>query len=59
MNTIVRAFALALVLTGAVASTHIASASSQPAVFARMSATPIPVCAPGGADGCGIGSSTK
>ena len=58
MNTIARAFALALVLTGAVASTHIASASTQP-VGSLYMAGPVPTCPPGGVDGCGIGSTTK
>jgi hypothetical protein len=53
MKLFARIFALSLVATGAVASTHIAQ-SAQPTVSARVSALPIPVCPPGDPNGCGI-----
>ena len=53
MKLIVRIFALSLVVTGAVASTHIANAS-KPSVGARVSAMPIPVCPPDGSTSCGL-----
>jgi len=54
MKLIARIFALSLVVTGAVASTHIASAS-QPSASARVSALPVPVCPPDDPNGCGVG----
>ncbi len=53
MKLIVRIFALSLVATGAVASTHIANAS-RPTVSARVSAIPVPTCDPSDPDACGI-----
>ena len=53
MKLIVRIFALSLVVTGAVASTHIANAA-QPTFAARSSAMPIPMCPPDDPNGCGI-----
>ena len=55
MKLIARIFALSLVITGAVATTHIANAS-QPAVGAKVSALPIPACPPDGSTDCGMGS---
>ncbi len=54
MKLIARLFALSLVATGAVASTHIANAS-QPNVQARVTTMPVPMCPPGDPNGCGIG----
>jgi len=54
MKLFARIFALSLVVTGAVASTHIANAS-QPAVSAKMSSIPVPMCPPDDPNGCGIG----
>ena len=54
MKLIARIFALSLVVTGAVASTHLANAS-QPTVSAKVSAMPIPVCPPDDPNGCGLG----
>jgi len=55
MKTIIRAFVIVLALTGAVASTQIASASSQPKVSAaKASAMPIPTCPPDDPNACGI-----
>jgi hypothetical protein len=57
MKIFVRAFVVVLALTGAAASTQIASASSQTKVaVAKTSAMPVPVCAPDDANACGIGS---
>lgn len=55
MKLIARIFALSLVVTGAVASAHLANAS-QPAVGTRVSALPIPSCPPSDPTGCGIAS---
>ena len=55
MKTIVRAAVVALVLTGAAASTQIASASAQTKVtVAKTSAMPIPMCAPDDPNACGL-----
>jgi hypothetical protein len=53
MKNILRALALSLVVTGAVASTHIAKAS-QPTVGSRVSDLPVPTCAPNDPNACGI-----
>ncbi len=55
MKYIVQAVVLALALTGAVASTQIASASPQAKMTAiKTSAIPIPTCPPDDPDACGI-----
>jgi hypothetical protein len=55
MKQLVRAFVVALVLTGAVASTQISYASSQNKVTAaKVSCLPIPMCAPDDPNACGI-----
>jgi hypothetical protein len=55
MKTIVRAFVVVLALTGAAASTQIASASNQTKVIvAKTSAMPIPMCPPDDPNACGI-----
>ena len=59
MKMILRAFALSLVVTGAVASTHISNAPSGTIVSAKMSAMPVPVCPPDDPNGCGIGQWSK
>ncbi len=57
MKTIVRAFVAVLVLTGAVATTQISSASTQNKVtVAKVSMLPIPSCAPDDANACGMGT---
>ncbi len=53
MKNLLRAFALSLVVTGAVASTHIASNTST-TIGSRTSALPIPTCAPDDPNGCGM-----
>jgi hypothetical protein len=56
MKNIVRAFVAVLVLTGAVATTQTASASSQTKVTAtRVSMLPVPSCAPDDPNACGMG----
>jgi hypothetical protein len=55
MKQLVRAFVAVLVITGAVASTQISSASTQNKVIvARTSMLPIPSCAPDDPNACGI-----
>ena len=54
MTYFARIFAISLVITGAVASTHLANAS-QPSAHAKVSALPIPVCPPSDPNGCGMG----
>jgi len=54
MKLFARIFALSLVATGAIASTHIANAS-QPTVSAKVSAIPVPMCPPDDPAACGIG----
>jgi hypothetical protein len=53
MKNILRALALSLVVTGAVASTHIAK-TSQPTIGSRVSDLPVPVCPPDDPNACGI-----
>ena len=55
MKYIVRAFVVVLALTGAAASTQIASASAQTKVTAsKTSAIPVPMCPPDDPNACGI-----
>jgi hypothetical protein len=55
MKHIIRAFVVVLVLTGAVASTQISSASTQNKVVAsRVSMIPVPTCAPDDPNACGM-----
>jgi len=55
MKNIVRAFVVVLALTGAAASTQIASASSQTKnAVAKTSAMPTPMCAPDDPNACGF-----
>jgi hypothetical protein len=55
MKTIVRAFVAVLVITGAVSSTQISSASTQNKVtVARTSMLPVPMCAPDDPNACGM-----
>jgi hypothetical protein len=55
MKHIVRAFVVALVLTGAVATTQASNASTKnKVVAARTSLLPIPVCAPNDPNACGM-----
>ena len=55
MKTIVRAFVVALVLTGAAASTQITSASaSSKVIIAKNSAMPTPMCPPDDPNACGF-----
>jgi len=54
MKNLLRAFALSLVVTGAVASAHITNSTSQTTLTAKSSAMPVPMCAPDGSTSCGI-----
>ncbi len=55
MKHIIRAFVVVLALTGAAASTQIASASAQTKISAaKTSAMPVPMCPPNDPDACGI-----
>jgi hypothetical protein len=57
MKQLVRAFVIALVLTGAVASTQTSSASTQNKVtVAKVSMLPVPMCAPDDPNACGLGT---
>ena len=56
MKHVVRAFVVALVLTGAVATTQTSSASTQNKVTAaKVSMLPVPTCAPDDPNACGMG----
>jgi hypothetical protein len=55
MKLIVRAFVVALVLTGVAATTQTSSASTQNKVTAaRTSMLPVPTCPPDDPNGCGM-----
>lgn len=54
MKNLVRAFVVALVLTGAAASTMTSAHASTKITAAKVSAMPTPMCAPGDPTGCGI-----
>ncbi len=53
-NTLVRAFVIALTLTGAVSSAHRANATTATTVMPKLSAGPIPMCPPNDPHACGI-----
>jgi hypothetical protein len=56
MKHLVRALAVVLVLTGAVATTQTSSASTQNKVTAaRTSMLPVPTCPPDDPNACGMG----
>jgi hypothetical protein len=56
MKHIVRAFVVALVLTGAAATTQTSSASTKTKVtVAKVSMLPIPTCPPDDPNACGMG----
>ncbi|MGD0443182.1 MAG: hypothetical protein ABSA39_04530 [Edaphobacter sp.] len=55
MKNIVRAFVVALVLTGAVATSQTSSASTHNKVTSsRTSMLPVPTCPPDDPNGCGM-----
>lgn len=58
MKTIVRAFVVALALTGFAASTQISTAAStsNKVTIAKTSAVPIPTCPPNDPNACGMSS---
>lgn len=53
MNTIARAFVLALAVTGLAASSNVSSAKTTVSVT-KVSALPIPMCPPNSPNGCNI-----
>jgi hypothetical protein len=53
MKNVVRALALALVATGAVASAHTTSATAKVSL-PRTGALPVPTCPPHDPTGCGV-----
>lgn len=61
MKIFVRAFVVALALTGAVASTQTSSASARTIASSSMtsSAMPIPTCPPDGTTDCGLAANNK
>jgi hypothetical protein len=59
MKTIIRAFVVVLVLTGAVATTQTSSASTKKITAARTSMLPIPMCPPNDPNACGIGGNAN
>jgi hypothetical protein len=58
MKIVIRAFVLALTLTGIAATSQISSASTKAnvAVPAKTSALPVPMCPPNDPNACGLGS---
>ena len=54
MKNIVRAFVVALALTGAVASAH--TPKSATPIITKSSAMPIPCCPPNDPNACGMGT---
>jgi hypothetical protein len=58
MKHIVRAFVVALVLTGVAATTQTSSATTtqNKVTAARTSMLPVPVCAPDDPNACGMGT---
>jgi len=55
MKTMIRAFVVALVVTGVAATTQTSSASTKNKVMtARTSMLPVPTCAPDDPNACGI-----
>ncbi len=55
MKNLVRAFVVALTVTGAVASAHTPNASATPTIT-KNSAMPIPCCPPDDPNACGLGT---
>jgi hypothetical protein len=58
MKIVVRAFVLALAVTGIAATAQISSASTKAnvALPAKTSAMPVPMCPPNDPNACGLGS---
>jgi hypothetical protein len=54
MKLIVRAVVVALVLTGAIASTQVSASTHAKVTVARNSALPVPMCAPDDPNACGM-----
>lgn len=56
MKNLVRAFALSLVVTGAVASSQISNNPTSTTLTGKISAPPVPMCPPDDPKGCNIAS---
>ena len=54
MKTLVRAFALSLVVTGAFASANIAKNNAGTIITPKVSAWPVPCCPPSDPNACGM-----
>lgn len=54
MKIIVRAFIVVLAIAGAAATTQVSSATPSKVTIAKVSALPIPMCAPDDPNACGI-----
>jgi hypothetical protein len=54
MKNVLRAFALSLVVTGAVASVHINNSPTLAMMTARTTAMPTPMCPPNDPSACGL-----
>jgi hypothetical protein len=54
MKLIIRVAVVALVLTGAVASTQVSASAHSKVTVARNSAMPTPMCAPDDPNACGM-----
>jgi hypothetical protein len=54
MKNVLRAFALSLVVTGAVASAHINNSPTPTTMTARATAMPTPMCPPNDPSACGL-----
>lgn len=54
MKLFVRAFALSLVVTGAVASMNTSNVATSTTIVSRSTVMPVPTCPPGDPEGCGI-----
>ena len=59
MKNLIRAFALSLVVTGAVASSQISSNSTSATLTGKVSTPPVPTCPPDDPNGCGIATLGK
>ena len=56
MKLIVRSLVVALAVSGAIASSYAKAPTATTAKAGKTSAMPVPRCAPGTADGCGLGT---
>ena len=54
MNAIIRTTVAVLALTGSAAYVNLSTGSIKP-IAVKTNSMPVPTCAPGGQNGCGIG----